>query len=420
MTTDFEHKGLWFLPSDNKKKVAGTIRFEVKKGLTLDLIGSFSRESDTKVLIWGILENGKYVTLYNNFEIFRSFNVPGLETAKYISNFFLVGAHFESKRDICFNKFSVHYSHLDEWLNISSGFKKIEANPKDYKIVVEYELPKPIDVQLDGNSKMSVNLVATTPSRKAVQTAITIKQKAFIEFEYKQKVSFDKVLEDSFHFQNFLTLSLQRSTYHKDVKGQVKIKGTKELHDIQIYFQINHISQDEKELHPRDILVNYQLIAPKFSTIIKTWFDNKIKLETSTDPFFSSYYNPFIYTTDKFLNLTRSIEAFHRDYLGYSGYNSDRFTEVFTRYSRQFNSTLKIKSKKIFVHKILTCRNNYTHSNPILKGKDTKYLELHYLSERIQLIMTCAYLTELGMTEKEIKSSIANCRRYTHIRHKIK
>ncbi len=289
MISNFEHKGLWFLPSDTATKVAGILRFEVKKGITLDLICSFPRKSKTKELIWGILENGKFVTLYNNFESYRSFNLPGLEIAKYTSNFILIGAHFTSKQDIAFNKVSVHYSHLDEWLNINSGFKKIDTNPKDYKILIEYQLPNPIDVQLDTNTKMTVNLVATPPSRKAVQKDVTIKQKAFIDFTYKRKASFDKVLEQTFHFQNFLTLALQRPAYHKEIKAKIRIKGAKGLHDIQIYFQVNNIPDEEKELHPIDILINYKPISTKFTSVIKTWYDKKSKLETSTAPFFSSY-----------------------------------------------------------------------------------------------------------------------------------
>lgn len=420
MIANFEHKGLWFLPSDTTTKVAGTIKFEVKKGLTLDLIGSFPRNSNTKEFIWGILEDGKYVTLFNNFENHRSFNLPGLEIAKYTSNFLLVGAHFTSKQDIAFNKVSVHYSYLDEWLNISSGFKKIETNPKDYKIVIEYQLPSSIDVHLDSNTKMSVNLVATPPSIKAVQKDATIKQKAFIDFTYKRKTSFDKVLENTFHFQNFMTLALQRPAYHKEIKAKIKIKGVKGLHDIQIYFQVNNLPDEEKELHPIDILINYKLISIKFTSIIKSWYDKKDKLETVTAPFFSTYYNPFLYTTDKFLNLARSIEAYHRDNVRRTGTNRQRFTEVFSQFSRLFNPTLKIKSKAKFVDTILKYRNDYTHSNPILKSKDKRFLELHYLSEKIQLMMTCALLSEINLTEKEIKAGIKRTRLYTHLRHKLK
>ncbi|MBA3898920.1 MAG: hypothetical protein H0X62_01725 [Bacteroidetes bacterium] len=420
MIADFEHKGLWFLPSDTTTKVAGTIKFEVKKGLTLDLIGSFPRKSKTKELIWGILENGKNVTLFNNFEISRSLNLPGLEIAKYTSIFLLVGAYFTSKRDIAFNKVSVHYSHLDEWLNINSGFKKIEINPKDYKILIEYELPNPIDVLLDSKTRMTVNLVATPPSMKAVQKDVAIKQKAFIDFNYKRKTSFDKVLENTFHFQNFMTLALQRPTYHKEVNAKIKIKGSKVLHDIQIYFQVNNLPEEEKELHPIDILINYKLIAAKFTSVIKSWYDKKNKLETVTDPFFSTYYNPFLYTTDKFLNLARSIEAFHRDNIRRTGTNRQRFTEVFSQFSRQFNPTLKIKSKTKFISTILKYRNDYTHSNPILKSKDKRFLDLHYLSEKIQLIVTCALLSEINLTEKEIKAGINNTSLYTHLRYKLK
>lgn len=427
MTENFQYKGLWFLPSDVTTKVAGTIRFEVKKGLTLDLIGSFSSKSKTKELIWGILEDGKYVTLFNNFEIFRSFNLPGFEIANYTSTFLLIGAHFTSKRDISFNKITVHYSHSDEWLNINSGFTKIDTDPENYKISIEYKLPNPIDVQLNGNTKLSVNLVATPPARKAVQRDVIIRQKAFISFKYKRKESFDKVLEDTFHFQNFLTLCLQRPAYHKEVIGHLKIKGIEGFTKIKIFFQVNHLPEIEKELHPIDILVQYKRIAPKFAHVIKSWYDKKNTLETATDPFFSTYYNPYLYTTDKFLNLARSIEAFHRDTVGIIDpatgkdyFFKKRAIEVFDSFSKQFNPTLKIRNKNKFIDTIKNYRNDYTHSNPILSSKDKRYLELHYISEKIQIIMTCALLYEHQLEKNEIKTCIDNTSLYTHLRHKLK
>jgi len=420
MTQDFQYKGFWFLPSDPKTKVAGTIYFEVKKGLTLDLIGSFPRKSKTKESIWGILEDGRYVTLSSNFEISRSFNFPGLEIAKYKSNLLFIGTHFNANRDISFKKISVHYSYLDEWLNINSGFKKIETIPENHKISIEYELPGPIDVVLNTNTKLSINLVATPPSRSIVQKDVIIKQKAFINFNYKRKATIDNIFEDTFHFQNLLTLCLQRPAYHKEVIGYLSEKGTKMPHKIQIYFPVNHLPVIEKELHPIDILIRYRRIAPKFTDVIKSWYDKKGILETATDPFFSTYYNPYLYTTDKFLNLARSMEAFHRDTIGGTATNRVRFTEVFTKFSKQFNPTLKIPSKVKFINKILQYRNDYTHSNPILKSKDKRFIELHYISEKLQLIMTCALLNEHHLTAKEIIESIENTRLYTHIRHKIK
>ena len=79
MIANFEYKGLWFLPSNDKDKVAGIVKFEVKKGITLDLIGSFPRDSKTKEIIWGILDDGRNVTLFNNFQSSKSFSLPGFE-----------------------------------------------------------------------------------------------------------------------------------------------------------------------------------------------------------------------------------------------------------------------------------------------------------------------------------------------------
>ncbi len=425
MTKNFEYKGLWFLAADPDTKVAGTIIFKHDDGLTLDLIGSFPRNSKIKNIIWGILENGEFATLHNNFEISRTMNLPGLEIASYKVNFLFIGAHFTNEMDISFNKMCVHYAYLDEWLNIKSGFN-IKHNPKEYRYSIEYKLPSPVDVNIDSNTKLSVNLVASIPTRKT-QKEVTIKQKAFINFDYKRKVQFSKVLENTFHFQNFLTLTLQRPAYHKELDGYLKIKGVKGLNKVRIFFHVNHLPEIEKELHSSNMLIPYGVIADRFDLIIKDWFDKRSDMETTTDPFFSSYYNPYLYMTDKFLNLSRSIEAFHRVRAGKRDPSTGndyifikRVVEIIAKFSRIFNNTLKIPNKNKFALVIKKYRNDYTHSNPILKSKDKRFIELHYLSEKLQLIITCALLSEHGLTHKEIKMRIENSSLYTHLRLKLK
>jgi len=408
------------LLADPDSRIPGTIIFDKKNGATLDLIGAFPRNKTKLEIILGVLEDGNYCTLFNSFEIRRTHHLPGMEIATYISNFLFIGAHFTNKSDIKFNEISVHYLHLDEWLNIRSGFKKIETDPKDFKISIEYELPKSIDVNINSSTKLTVNLTATAPTIKMVQKDVIIRQKAFINFEYNKKASFEKILADSFHFQNFLTLLLQKPSYPKELIGQLKMKGDKKLHPVKIFFQISQLPNEEKELLPIDMLIDYKQIRKKFSTLITSWYANKTKLKTANDPFFSAFYNKHLYTSDKFLYLARSMEAFHRDTIKASATNKVRFSEVYSRYSKIFNSTLKIRSKKIFVEKILKYRNDFTHSNPILKAGNKKFLDVHNITEQLKLIMACALLTENGLTVEELRKSIESSRLYAHIRHKMK
>lgn len=418
MVFDFQHKGFWFIPSDPTNKIAGTIVFSTKNGISLDLFGRLKTTFNDIEIIWGELEDGKYVTLLNSFASSVKNSAPGFSTVLYKCTYLFIGAHFTNEKDIIFYKTSIHYSDLDEWLNISSGFK-MEMDPKEYKINIEYKLPNPIDVRIHRNMKLSVNLTAKPPSRKIVQTDAIIRQKAYIDFEYKRGKSFEYIIEDTFHFQNYLTLCYQSPAFHKEFIGYIKIEG--KLYKVDVFFRVNYLPETRKEKIPDDFLLPFSTISYKFSTIIKSWYRNKKQLSTSADPYFSAYYNPNLYTIDKFLNLIKSVEAFHRDTTGLARTpNRTRYTFVYNLHSRQFNSTLKIKNKTKFIAKLVKYRNDYTHSNPILEKKDKRFVELYYISEKLQIIMTCAFLYEHFITKKEIKASITTSRLYNHLRRSLK
>ena len=414
MTEKFKYKGNFFLPKNKKNEVSGILVFEPDNGITLDLIGSFGEtEPDEQEIIWGILGNGKRVTLYNSFIISKKISFPGFEIDIYTSNFIFFDIYFEGKHDLKFSEISAHYSHLDEWLNIS-GFK-IDENRKDYKINVEYSLPSPIDVNLPDNLKLIINL---TSKQRIVQKDAIIRQKAFINFVTPRKRSFDKVLEDVFHFQNFLTLTTQRSIYIKELFGYLRIGNKKQLHKSQIIFKVYNLPKEEKELLQRDMLVPFKFFSDRFPTIIYNWFDLQDRLETTTDNFFSLYYNPYLYTSDKFLNIARSMEAFHRDNISRKATNMVRFQTVLRNVSSSYNWLLKIKSKRKYAEKILKHRNDLTHSNPVIRSKDKRFLELHHLTEDLKFIMSVTLLNKIGFDKKELKTFLNKTRLYTHLKYK--
>ena len=414
----FEHKGKWFLPDDPDNVLSGILKFDPKEDIRLELIGAFDYNLKKIQVIWGIIP-GKYVTLYNCFEIRRENMLGDPELGTFACNFVLIGAHFRDTNDIKFNKSKISYSHLDDWANISTSFK-IGYDHKKYKTSIEYTLPEPVDVQLSPKLKLTLNTTAKLPTRKMVQKEAAIRQKTFINFESIRKLPFDKVLNNAFHFQNFLTLVTQKPIYIKEFFAYFKIGNKKKFYEVQVFFHVSNLPKYDKELLPIDMLVPYNCIATKFDSIIKQWFDKQTLFDPIYSPFFSIYYAPFLYTSDKFLNLTRSLEAFHRDTVRRNAYFKTRMLEIFRAYSKAYNSTLQIKSKPQLAEKVKKYRNDFTHSNPILTSKDRRYLDTHFVSEKLKLIATCAILHAHGLTLKELKSFIENSRLYTHYRHKIK
>ncbi|HRU68878.1 MAG TPA: hypothetical protein P5265_10340 [Bacteroidia bacterium] len=427
MTESFEHKGIFWLPSKPTEQIHGILKYAPEDGVRLDLIGAFPRQQDKFDLILGFTETGKCVTLYNSFETQRGFNLPGMDTSKIFSNFALIGSeHLDTLPKLKFQKATIYLKHLDEWVNRREGFQ-IDENWKEKEVTIKYKLPKSIETNVGSKFKLTISPTAKGPCWNIVQKEAKITQRINCIFSYSRKKSFDDILEDISHFEQFLTLCSQRPTHpieyyllNKDEKG----KFTKRF---DVYHQITVDKTIKKDLTPFDFLVQFKPIEPSFDTIINKWYSSQIVLETCYIPFFNNYYGRQLYTSDKFLNMCRALEAFHRDTVGVTDpatgreyHYKKRVIEVFDSVSSCFNFLLKIRDKNKFADKIKNYRNDFTHSNPILLDRNKKYLETHYLTEKLTIIMSCAILHYLGLTKKEIKQRMTDTSLYTHIKYKMK
>lgn len=427
MTEPFEYKGIFWLPNKPNEQIHGILKYEPENGTTLDLIGAFNRQEDKFDFILGFTENGKSVTLYNSFEIQRGFSLPGMDTSKIFANFAIIGSeHLDTLPKLKFQKATIYLKHLDEWVNKREGFK-IDQNWKEKEVTINYKLPEGVETKIGNKFKLTINPTAKGPSLNIVQKEAKITQRINCVFGYNRKKSFNEILADISHFEQFLTLCSQRPTHpiefyllNKDEEG----KFTKRF---DVYHQIKIDKETKKDLTPFDFLVQFKPIEKSFDTIINKWYSSQAVLETCYIPFFNNYYGRHLYTSDKFLNVCRALEAFHRDTVGVIDpttrreyHYKKRVKEVFDSVSSCFNFLLKIRNKDKFAEKIKNYRNDFTHSNPILLDRNKKYLETHYLTEKLTIIMSCAILHYQGLTKKEIKQRMTDTSLYTHIKYKVK
>ncbi len=356
--------------------------------------------------------------MLNTFETNRTFNHPGLSTSTITANFAFLGAHFYTKSSLKFKNASVRYFSIDEWLNVIHGFKSINTDLENYKINIEYELPKAIDISVNSNLKISLNITAKGTNRGMVQKEVNIKQQAFINFVYKRKVKFDNLFDDASHFQKFLTLCFQKSTH--PLIFYINIKDcTNHFHKVEVFYQHNSERKAINEIIPMDMLVPFRSYPSKIITAINEWFKKKDSFKNIIDPFFRVYHNDSSYLSDEFLHLARALEAFHRDLINRSGKNRVRYTTVLRKYSPIYNRLLKIRSKPKYVNKILDYRNKLTHSNLIELKLEKKFLELFKINERLKIIISVEILSELGFDKQEIIKLLFDTRLYSHIRYRL-
>lgn len=464
MIEEFEYKGIWWLLDKPKEQVSGTLRFTPDEGAILDLIGSFKDiKNMNKILkpeiILGVSSNGKKITLYKCFETKSSFTFPGFfQTSSFFANLVFIGAHFQKSEDIKFKSISVHYLHLDEWVNISGFDIKFDIKSlwKEKEMIIKYKLPEPFQADISDGFKILINFRATGPSLLFVQKEATIKQKTEIKIETSEDKSFEDYRKIIYHIQNFLSLGIMESVHPLAIAGLTEVN--KEIIEnkahylpVEVFYRLSDIPKRHKPLLPDDMLFTFKDISNRFESFLRNWFEKMDLLEPVYNLYFGTLYNPRMYLEHRFLSLIQAIESFHqrtsggkylsdedykvvydalvtaipervrgdlkdrlKDYLKYGNEFSlrKRLKEIFDKYQEILDRF--IKDKNSFIEKVVKTRHYQTHHDKELKECAANGEDLYRLTQKLKMCLEICLLTELGFNSEEIKALFSRNRRYQH------
>lgn len=153
-------KGEWFLPSNPKHRIAGELCYDPEAGSEFTLYGSFSDHlvtiDDSQLVIIGLVEGSRYVTLFDTFQIrresvtFRRDTELSTPICTYCVNSFALDCCVDSWDSLLVSSVRIHYSNLEEWVGVK-GFefgdpmedrKKKEVNVKYvYREPISFSLP---------------------------------------------------------------------------------------------------------------------------------------------------------------------------------------------------------------------------------------------------------------------------------------
>ena len=451
MIEEFEYKGIWWLPDNPGEQISGTLKFSPNEGAILDLIGSFNdlRSSggmQNFPIILGVTVDGKEITLTNCSETKRTTHDPGMKISLFYSFLIFKGMHFQKIEDIRFKNFSVHYSHLDDWLYIS-GFSISDGSQDNDEMFIKYKPQKPIEFSV-GDYKISIVIKNTYPTHTIVQKEASIKQTAYITIEPPEEKSFSEYWNIMHDIKNFLSLGVGESVYPLTIEGTTEknkhvIKDDKSFYKpVEVFYRL---LDDPKirEILPFQMLFTFKDIHDRFEIFLRNWFEKAHLLKPTYNLYFGTLYNPHLYLESQFLSLTQAIESYHqriyggRKYLSEEGYKvvydalveavpeetegslKDRLKE-YLKYGNEFSlrtrlkevvdyygvlTTLFINDKVKFVNDVVETRNYLTHYSKDKKEPSPakNYDELFLLIHNLRIIVEICLLKEAGFSLEEIK-----------------
>jgi len=459
----FEYAGIWWLPEKHELQVSGTLYFNYKEGARLSLIGSFVELQkldallSTKIIL-GLTQDGKQITLYRCHEKNRNINFFGLINSEFSVDVVFIGCHFEKEEDILFEKLSISYTNLDEWVGISGFQFDTKVDQKGYlkRFVVVYTPPQKFGAKIQNyNINISFDFNYKIDSRFIIQ----LKQITVIEIETKSPVHFTNYMETIVEYiRGFLSLAIGESVYPIKIIGKSKASVTKlkdervVLNNIFIFYKLGRFADFSKRVYAHDMLFTYRDISDKLELYLENWISKSEILRPVYELYFSTLYNPSMYLNLQFLSLIQALEAYHRRIYGGKYISDEDYTRMYKAFIKvipknidpgfrnslfekikylnelslrrrlkdlfkKYKNVVKpvIPDKKKFIDSIKNTRDFLTHYDKNLESKSKKGKELYRLTQKIKFLLEICFLSELGMSDEIIRNLIKRNERYRRL-----
>ena len=404
----FKCKGDWWLPEKPDERVCGILTYAPQEGALLELIGSFAgsvagfTSSFAPEIVLGESDQG-LVTLHDCVQTHLTLGSTGSSSSFKVRNV-LLGHHFASENYIRFEKLFVRYSNLDEWIN-RSGFDKkvlVESLKPPWKVSVVYEPPQAIKIALGADCEMSLEFQPKLPKLKFVLKEACIAQESYVKLAFAHQRNLRDCYETLFHLRNFLTLAISVPIYPLELRGHVE--GLKE--PIKIFFEQPYMPEDLELILPPKMLFKFDDVEGKFDLFLKNWYSKRISLKTVYELYFGLTYNPHMYVDDRFLNMCRAVEAYHKAVIYRKRKNlKKRLNELVDLYWSIASTFIPVKST--FLSIVVDTRNGLTHPDVKPKKNAVSGNELFLAAEQLRLLVEMCVLKEMGFTADEIQGLFA-------------
>ncbi len=404
----FTCKGLWWLPEKPEERVSGILTYVPQEGAFLELIGSFTdsianlTSTFAPEIVLGETNQG-HVTLHGCVQ--TQFSIGAISSGKFMVRDVLLGHHFSSEADIKFEKLDVRYSSLDEWID-RSGFDKMalaeNMRPPWGKLTIAYEFPASIEAALSADCSVSIRFKANPPMLRNPQKEAGIVQENYVGLTFASLRNLRECYETLFHLRNFLTLAISAPIYPLELQAHVEDdKGT-----IKIFFEQRDMPEKLEPVPPFKMLLKFDDVSGKFDVFLKNWYSKKIALKAVYEQYFGLAYNPHMFADDRFLNMSRALEAYHKATI-----NSNRI-HLRVRLSEIIDicwsvASTFIRDKDTFLDTVIDTRNHLAHPGAKPKKNAVSGNALYFTAEQLRLLVEICLLLEAGSKIDEIKGLFA-------------
>lgn len=325
MIDNFEYIGLWWLPENPNNQLYGTLKFIHNEKAILEVLGNFQGHINDPLsgilnlfngglmqpeIIHGFTVDGKLITLYRCHMLAGNVTVPGIPKQSFKIQVILEGYHFQKPKDIKFKQISVHYSYLNEWVNIS-GFKRLVKDDKWEDLAYQYDKPENISLTNNEDYEIFVNF-DSTHLRPHFGKELIIKQQSYITIKtLNEDISYDKSVELIELIQDFLTFGTMETVYPLNISGELEPEGNSDKIHVSIILCFLKIPDSVKISSVDDMLFSFKDIKENINFSLTNWINNANNMKYIYGLYFNTLYDT-TYLENRFLNYIMAIEGYHR------------------------------------------------------------------------------------------------------------
>ncbi len=457
----FEASGLWHLPADLSRQVAGTLRYSRKDGLRLSLIGTLSDTSDYSKwedypLIHGVVSNspfGKKFTLVDCFRTRLSLGMPGLSTEEIHADWACAGYSLLDKEDLHFDGLRVSFSELANWIK-TTGINTclVDEDGNASGMDIQYRRPEAIRLSL-RDKPLRIGFGFSTS--ESLLRDVTLRENVSLALEDIGQLSCEETNQRYVHpLQDFFTLATDRPNAVEEMvvfSNRLKVQATGTPSPFHVIYQPIHAAEEDLQLRmAHHMLFTYDDVKDSFPEVLNRWMTFSDEFAPFCSVFFGSQYHPARYVEAKFLALIQAIAL----YFGKARSADQRFhpalasakQEIHGHFSEKhatwLSSMLPVEAEiglplnlldtleanrdimgpliqgdmEGFVGTVVATRNYCTRLEPRLRSQALREMELHWLTEKLAILVKACILDSLGISGEIAVKLFNRNRKYSHLR----
>ncbi len=414
-----EYRGLWWLPSNKERKVAGVLTYFSSEEFKLELIGTFDAEYDGSFLagfkanlvepvIHGQSSDGINITLFECFSSFSHTGCAEFSTSIYKARVIAIGFHLESLDEKRFFKASVRIPELSYWFYPAIIKHEYEDEKHGRGITVKIDnLP---DAQrevakVDVSEQLSISLCRDASFKSGdMYFNPSFEQFTSLKIESKENLSLKEFYEAVVRYEQFLSLATFREVgfselrlfsndnYYEHIEGDIYYRSIV----IDTKF---HTKPSAKKIERHKFIFDHKTIEEQYPCALKIWFNNDWKFDAIRVHLLDSidYHGSFSYIN--FLVVIQAVEGYGRRFMKKTKKRS--LLEILTVVFQSF-AGVECINQNIDLDAIAETRHYHSHLLAKRSDKALDGINLYELTDELRKVLICCILSYIGFTKDQI------------------